>query len=152
VEKIAADPRVVGVKEASGDIAQVGELARRVGDRVAIYSGNDDQIVPLLALGGKGVISVLANVAPGETARMVRHFLDGDLDGARSLQLRFLPLIQALFCEPHPAPVKTALAMLGYAVGDPRLPLLRVEDSSRERIARALREVGLLAPEADTHG
>jgi 4-hydroxy-tetrahydrodipicolinate synthase len=146
VETLASDPRVAGVKEASGDIAQIGDLARRVGDRVAIYSGNDDQIVPVLALGGRGVISVLANVAPGDTARMVRSFLGGDVAGARSLQFRYLPLVQALFCEPNPGPVKAALGLLGFPVGAPRLPLLEVEEPTLERIAEALRDVGLLAP------
>src|SRR5690606_27375904 len=97
VEQIASDPRVVGVKEASSDIVQIAELSRRVGDRVAIYSGNDDQVVPILSLGGRGVISVVANVAPADTARMVRLFLAGDVEAARELQLRYLPLIRTLF-------------------------------------------------------
>jgi 4-hydroxy-tetrahydrodipicolinate synthase len=92
MEAIADDPRVVGIKEASGDISQVAEVARRLADRVALYSGNDDQVVPLLALGGVGVISVLANVAPADTSRMVHAWLEGDVRGSRDLQLRLLPL------------------------------------------------------------
>jgi 4-hydroxy-tetrahydrodipicolinate synthase len=146
VEELAGDPRIVGVKEASGDIVQVAELARRVGHRVAIYSGNDDQIVPVLALGGRGVISVLANVAPGVTARMVRAFLDGDIEQARSLQLRFLPLIQALFREPNPTPIKAAVAALGLDVGEPRLPLLAAGDDLGGELRSLMDRLGVLTP------
>jgi 4-hydroxy-tetrahydrodipicolinate synthase len=146
VEALAGDPRVVGVKEASGDIAQVAELARCVGDRVAIYSGNDDQIVPVLALGGRGVISVLANVAPAATARLVRAFLDGDVARARSEQLRFLPLIQALFREPNPTPIKAAVAALGFEVGEPRLPLLAANEQLGAELRSLMDHLGILAP------
>jgi 4-hydroxy-tetrahydrodipicolinate synthase len=145
IEELAADSRVAGVKESSGDIVQVAELARRVGDRVTIYSGNDDQVVPVLALGGRGVVSVLANLAPREMSRMVRTFLDGEIAEARALQLRYLPLIGLLFSEPNPAPVKSALRLLGHEVGVPRLPLLEVGDATREGLRRALRDAGLLA-------
>jgi 4-hydroxy-tetrahydrodipicolinate synthase len=148
VEELASDARVVGVKEASGDISQVAELARCVGDRVAIYSGNDDQIVPLLALGGRGVISVLANVAPAETSRMVHAYLRGDTDGSRSLQLRLLPLIHALFREPNPIPVKAAVEMLGFAVGEPRLPLLPASDAVRDELRAAMEAAGIFATAA----
>jgi 4-hydroxy-tetrahydrodipicolinate synthase len=134
---------VVGVKEASGDISQVAELARRLADRVAIYSGNDDQVVPLMALGGVGVISVLANVAPRDVARMAHAFLEGGVAEARSIQLRYLPLIAALFAEPNPMPVKAAVAMMGFAVGHPRLPLLEISNEGRSRLEVAMREVGL---------
>lgn len=143
VERLAEHPRVVGIKEASGDISQVGELCRRVSDRIAVYSGNDDQVVPLLALGGVGVISVLANIAPRDTAAMVRHFLDGDLESSRRLQLRYLPLIQALFREPNPVPVKAAVRALGFAVGDARLPLLNASDETVAVLRERMREVGL---------
>jgi 4-hydroxy-tetrahydrodipicolinate synthase len=143
VETLAADGQVIGVKEASGDISLVAELAERVGDRIAIWSGNDDQIVPLLALGGTGVISVLANVVPRDTNRMVHAFLDGDTAGARALQLRYLPLIRALFAESNPIPVKTAVEWLGFAVGPLRLPLLAPEAAARERLVAALRAAGL---------
>jgi 4-hydroxy-tetrahydrodipicolinate synthase len=143
VEALAADERVVGVKEASGDIVQIAELARRIGDRVAIYSGNDDQIVPVLSLGGRGVISVLANVAPADTARMVRSFLAGDVEEARELQLHYLPLVRLLFQEPNPVPVKAALTELGFAVGGVRLPLLAASDETRAALRSTLRELKL---------
>jgi len=143
VAELASDPRVIGVKEACGDISQVAELARLVGDRLAIWSGNDDQIVPILALGGAGVISVLANVAPADTHRLVRAFLDGDVAEARRLQLHYLPLIQELFAEPNPIPVKQAVAMLGFTTGPLRLPLTASPELARQRLERALREAGV---------
>lgn len=143
IERLAEDPRVVGVKEASGDISQVAEVARRVGDRVAIYSGNDDQVVPLLALGGRGVISVLANVAPADTSRMAHLFLAGDVEGARSLQLRYLPLIAALFREPNPVPVKAAVQALGFDVGAVRLPLVPPTPETHRELREQMRAVGL---------
>lgn len=143
IAELARDERVFAVKEASGDIAQVAELARLVGDRVAIWSGNDDQIVPILALGGTGVISVLANVAPGDTSRMVHRFLSGDVAGATALQLRYLPVIRALFAEPNPIPVKAAVQWLGFEVGPLRLPLTPPMPETRERLLDALRDVGI---------
>lgn len=144
VEEMAADERVVGVKEASGDISQVAELARRIADRVALYSGNDDQVVPLMALGGRGVISVLANVAPRDTSRMAHAFLAGNVAAARALQLRYLPLIAALFREPNPIPVKAGVALLGFDAGEPRLPLVPVSDALRSELERGLRDLALL--------
>jgi 4-hydroxy-tetrahydrodipicolinate synthase len=144
LEALAEDERVVGVKEASGDISQVAETARRVGGRVALYSGNDDQVVPLMALGGKGVISVLANVAPRDTSRMAHAFLEGAAGEACALQLRYLPLIAALFRESNPIPVKAAVAMLGYRVGDPRLPLVPASDAVKQELEREMRALGLL--------
>ncbi len=144
VETLAADPRVVGVKEASGDISQVAELARRVADRLALYSGNDDQVVPLMSLGGKGVISVLANVAPADTSRMAHAYLEGEVEEARLLQLRYLPLIAALFREPNPVPVKAAVSMLGFEVGELRLPLLGASPEVREELAREMAALGLV--------
>lgn len=143
VEEIASDARVVGVKEASGDISQVAELARRVGDRVAIYSGNDDQVVPLLALGGMGVISVLANVAPAATSRMAHAYLEGEVEEARRAQLRLLPLVSALFREPNPIPVKAAVAMLGFRVGPVRLPLTPALEETRRELRERMRELEL---------
>lgn len=145
IAALAEDPRVIGVKEACGDIAQVAELARLAGDRLAIWSGNDDQVVPILALGGTGVISVLANVAPRDTSRMVHRFLDGDVAEARRLQLRLLPLIQALFLESNPIPVKAAVGMLGFDVGPLRLPLTSPTEATRVRLETALREAGIEA-------
>jgi len=143
IAELATDDRVIGVKEACGDISQVAELARLVGDRLAIWSGNDDQVVPILALGGVGVISVLANIAPADVSTMVRRFRDGDVAGARALQLRYLPLIRALFAEPNPIPVKTAVAWLGFEVGPLRLPLTPLEGEALERLIAALKEAGL---------
>lgn len=145
IEALAEDERVAGVKEASGDISQVAETARRVGGRVALYSGNDDQVVPLMSLGGKGVISVLANVAPRDTSRMAHAYLEGSTAEACALQLRYLPLIAAIFRESNPIPVKAAVAMLGYRVGEPRLPLVPASDAVREEVEREMRALGLLA-------
>lgn len=144
VEELVRDERVVGVKEASGDISQAGELARRVGEAVAIYSGNDDHVVPLMSLGGRGVISVVANVAPRETARMAHAYLEGETDEARKLQLRLLPLVEALFREPNPIPVKAGVELLGFAAGEPRLPLVPVSDALRGDLERAMRDLGLM--------
>lgn len=143
VETLAEDPRVVGVKEASGDIVQVAELCRRVADRVAVYSGNDDQVVPLLALGGLGVISVLANVAPAQTSRMAKAFLEGSIAEARRIQLGLLPLIAALFREPNPMPVKAAVGMLGYDVGPLRLPLVDASDAVLREVRQAMKDAGI---------
>lgn len=143
VAEIAEDDRVIGVKEASGDISQVAELARLVGERLSIWSGNDDQIVPILALGGTGTISVLANVAPRDTSRMVHEFLAGRVDESRALQLRYLPLIRALFAEPNPIPVKAAVAWLGFDVGEARLPLTPPSPAVHERLISALEEAGV---------
>jgi 4-hydroxy-tetrahydrodipicolinate synthase len=144
VEAMAEDERVVGVKEASGDIAQVAELCRRVADRLAVYSGNDDQVVPLMALGGVGVISVLANVAPADTARMAKAFLAGDVAEARRLQLALLPLIGALFREPNPMPVKAGVRLLGFDVGPLRLPLVDPTDAVMAELREAMRDAGIL--------
>ena len=146
IAELARDERVIGVKEACGDISQVAELARVLGERALIWSGNDDQTVPIMALGGVGIISVLANVAPRATSRMAHLFLDGDAAGARRAQLRLLPLIAALFAESNPIPVKTAVGMLGYDVGPLRLPLTPASDSTRQRLATAMREAGLAVP------
>ncbi|MGH7552122.1 MAG: dihydrodipicolinate synthase family protein, partial [Longimicrobiales bacterium] len=131
------------VKEASGDIVQIAELARLVGGRLALWSGNDDQIVPILALGGTGVISVLANVAPADTSRIVHRFLKGEVDAARALQLRYLPLIASLFKEPNPIPVKTAVRWLGFDVGPLRLPLVESDPAARDQLVAILSELGV---------
>jgi 4-hydroxy-tetrahydrodipicolinate synthase len=143
IAELAVDERVFAVKEACGDIVQIAEVARLVGDRVALWSGNDDQIVPILALGGTGVISVLANVAPRDTQNMVDAFLAGDVRRACELQLRYLPLVRALFADPNPMPVKAGVAWLGFDVGAPRLPLLELDDAARERLVTRMRDVGL---------
>lgn len=143
IAALAEDEQVIGVKEASGDISQVAELARLVHDRLSIWSGNDDQIVPILALGGTGVISVLANVAPADTSRMVHRFLKGEVEAARALQLRYLPLISALFREPNPIPVKTAVAWMGFDVGPLRLPLVESDPAARDALIALLSETGV---------
>ena len=143
IAELARDERVIAVKEACGDIVQVAELARLVGDRVAIWSGNDDQIVPILSLGGTGVISVLANVAPADTSRMVHAFLAGECGEAAALQLRYLPVVRALFAEPNPIPVKAAVEWLGFEVGPVRLPLTPISSGAREKLLDALREAGI---------
>lgn len=143
IAELAEDDRVIGVKEASGDISQIAELARMLDGRAAIWSGNDDQIVPILSLGGTGVISVLANVAPADTSRMVHAFLHGEVRESTSLQLRYLPLVRALFTEPNPIPVKTAVRWLGFDVGPLRLPLTEMEPPAVERLVQELTGVGL---------
>lgn len=143
IAELAEDERVIGVKEACGDVTQVAELARVVGDRVAIWSGNDDQTLPILALGGAGVISVLANVAPADTSRMVHAFLNGELVEARRLQLSYLPLIQALFKESNPIPVKTAVRWLGFRVGPLRPPLVEADPAMSDQLTAALLEMGV---------
>jgi 4-hydroxy-tetrahydrodipicolinate synthase len=143
IKELAADPRVIGVKEACGDISQIAQLAAVLPEHVYIWSGNDDQIVPIMALGGKGVISVLANVAPRDTSRMAHAFLDGDVATARSLQLKYLPLVAALFAEANPIPVKTAVGWLGFDVGELRLPLTPISDNVRQNLEAALKDVGI---------
>jgi 4-hydroxy-tetrahydrodipicolinate synthase len=143
IAAIAQDARVIGVKEACGDIVQIAEVARLVGDRLSIWSGNDDQVVPIMALGGTGVISVLANVAPRDTSRMAHAFLDGDLATARTLQLEYLPLIGALFAEPNPIPVKTAVRWLGFDVGPLRLPLVEAEPARMQALIELLEARGI---------
>jgi 4-hydroxy-tetrahydrodipicolinate synthase len=143
VAELAEDDRVVGIKEACGDLSQVADLAALVRNRIAIWSGNDDQILPILSLGGSGVISVLANVAPDPTARMVSAYLDGDTDTATDLQLRYMPLIRALFAVSNPIPVKTLLGWLGFDVGPLRLPLVPLTDAERDRLIDAALQAGL---------
>ena len=143
-ELAESDARVIGVKEASGDISQIAELARLVGERLAIYSGNDDQTVPVLSLGGRGVISVLANIAPRDTSRIVHAFLGGAVKDSYTLQLRYLPLISTLFCEPNPIPVKAAVRALGFDAGPVRLPLLDASDGVQSELIRQMREMELL--------
>ncbi|MFO7893607.1 MAG: 4-hydroxy-tetrahydrodipicolinate synthase [Longimicrobiales bacterium] len=143
VAELAEDTRVVGVKEASGDLSQVAELAALVGDRLAIWSGNDDQVLPILSLGGQGVISVLGNVAPADTRRMVHAYLDGETAEATRLQLHYLPLIRQLFAVSNPIPVKTLTGWLGFDVGPFRLPLVPLNDAERGRLLDAARATGL---------
>ena len=135
---------VVAIKEASGNISQVGQLAALAEGVIDIYSGNDDQIVPICSLGGIGVISVLSNVAPQETHDMVEYCLANRYDEARKLQHRSLDLVNALFSEVNPIPVKAALNMQGFAVGSPRLPLTEMEPAHKEILKKAMMEFGCL--------
>lgn len=136
---------IVGIKEASGNISQVAKLAKQAGGILDIYSGNDDQVIPILSLGGIGVISVLSNVAPKAAHDMVMEYLEGDRKKAAALQLDYLELINALFCEVNPIPVKGAMNLMGYNVGKLRLPLTEIEDAHRELVKKCLKEAGLIA-------
>lgn len=135
---------IVAIKEASGNISQVAEVIRKVEGALDVYSGNDDQIVPIVSLGGIGVISVLANVAPKETHDMVQFYLDGDVKRAAQLQLKYMELIQALFCEVNPIPVKKALELMGYKTKTLRMPLTEMEEKNVTRLEQAMRQVHLL--------
>ena len=133
-------PNIAGVKEASSDIVKIAKI-RSACPELPIYSGNDDQIVPVMALGGKGIISVLSNVLPVKTQAMAKAALDGDFDTAADLQIRLLPLIQALFAEVNPIPVKAAMAMLGYDCGSCRLPLTSLSPEQELLMKRVLSEL-----------
>ena len=136
---------IVAVKEASGNISQIAKVAQLCGDSCDIYSGNDDQIVPILSLGGKGVISVLSNVAPQETHDIVAKFMAGDVAGSRELQLKALPVVEKLFCEVNPIPVKAALNMLGWEVGPLRMPLTEMEPEHQAQLKEAMAGFGIKA-------
>ena len=142
--KLAEHPNIVAIKEASGNLSQVAELAHLCGDKVDIYSGNDDQIVPILSLGGKGVISVLSNLMPRETSKIVKDYLSGDVSSARDAQLRLIPLINALFCEVNPIPVKAAMAAMGYGENYLRLPLTTMEPENEKKLLELMRAEGII--------
>ena len=142
--KLSKFDNIIAIKEASGNISQVADIAAKCGDSLDIYSGNDDQIVPLLSLGGKGVISVIANILPKETHDIVRLFLDGDMLASRELQLKYLDLIHLLFCEVNPIPVKAALNMMGWDVGQCRLPLTPMEDVHAASLKAELERLKLI--------
>lgn len=137
-------PNIVGVKDATGNIGQVTKLMALADGCVDLYSGNDDQIVPLLALGGKGVISVLSNIAPKETHDICAKFFEGDVEGSRALQLNSIDLIDALFCEVNPIPVKKGMELMGFDTGYLRRPLTEMEDANAEKLAKAMKEYGLI--------
>ena len=142
--QLAKLPNINAVKEASGNIAQVAEIAALCGEELNIYSGNDDQIVPLLALGGKGVISVLSNVAPQFTHDLCAKWFAGDTAGSLAMQLQAMPLCKALFADVNPIPVKWAMNRLGWQAGACRLPLVEPSPAVQQQLAAALREFGLL--------
>ncbi|HPU63410.1 MAG TPA: 4-hydroxy-tetrahydrodipicolinate synthase, partial [Mobilitalea sp.] len=129
---------IVGIKEASGNIAQVAEIMNLTDGNIDMYSGNDEMVVPILSLGGIGVISVLSNIAPRDTHDMVMKYLEGDIITSRNLQLKYLPLINALFCEVNPIPVKAALNLMGFNVGKCRMPLTEMEPANQERLKKEM--------------
>lgn len=138
VYELSKIENIVGLKEASGNFSQIAEIARLCEDNLYIYSGNDDQIVPILSLGGIGVISVLANVVPNETHQIVSKYLSGNIKESRELQLKYLPLINALFSEVNPIPVKEAVKLLGFDVGKVRLPLAELSEENKESLIDAM--------------
>ena len=135
---------IVAIKEASGDISQVAKIANLCKDDLTIYSGNDDQIIPVLSLGGKGVISVLSNIMPKYTHNMTKKYLEGDLEEARKMQLEVSDLIEALFTEVNPIPVKYALNLMGYKFGIPRLPLIELTDENKENLKEIMKKHNLI--------
>lgn len=145
VKKLSEHPLINGIKEASGNIAQVAQIASLCGDEINIYSGNDDQVVPLLSLGGKGVISVVSNIAPTLVHDCCKAWFDGDTAEARRLQLEMLPLSDAMFCDVNPIPVKYAMNLLGWEAGKCRLPLVEPGDAQKAKIEQTMRMHGLLS-------
>ncbi|MBQ0102549.1 MAG: 4-hydroxy-tetrahydrodipicolinate synthase [Firmicutes bacterium] len=141
---LSEHPNIVGIKEANGNISKIAETFALVGNRLAIYSGNDDQIVPIMSLGGMGVISVLSNVAPAETAKMCRLMLDGSTYEAAKMQLDYLPLINALFSEVNPIPVKYAMSEMGFCKNFLRLPLTEMEEAHAAVLRGLMKEKGLV--------
>lgn len=145
VELAKTVDNIVGIKEASGNIGQVVKLASLAQGCIDIYSGNDDQVVPILSLGGKGVISVTANIIPEDTHDMVMKFLEGDIEGSLKLQLKAVELCNALFCEVNPIPVKKAVELLGLCGGTLRMPLTEMEPANVEKLKTAMKNYGILA-------
>lgn len=141
--RLADIDNIVAIKEASSDISQIAELAAKCGDTLDIYSGNDNQILPIMSLGGKGVISVLSNVLPAETSEICSKFLSGDIAGALELQLKYLPFINALFSEVNPIPAKAAMARLGRCENTLRLPLTPMSEAKAEHMYKIMEELGL---------
>ena len=142
--KLSKHPRIVAIKEANGDLTSVLRTRKLCGDELAIYSGNDDQIIPILALGGQGVISVLSNVAPRDTHLICQNYFDGKVQEASRIQIDYCDLIDALFCEVNPIPVKVAMRLIGWNVGNLRMPLCEPESKHLEQIKIALKAHNLL--------
>ena len=140
---LAEHPMIQGIKEANGQIDKITETMALCGDKLDLYSGNDDQIVPLLSIGGKGVISVLSNVLPKETSEMVHKFLNGDVQGAAQMQFKYFSLIKALVSEVNPIPAKAAMAAMGFCEDYVRLPLTCMEDATKAVLIDRMREAGL---------
>ena len=141
---LAECDNMVAIKEASGNISQIAEILSTFGDRFDVYSGNDDQILPILSLGGKGVISVLANPMPRETHDICELYFDGKTKEATALQLKLIPFCKALFCEVNPIPVKTAMAAMGYGSDELRLPLCEMEDANKEKLLGEMKKLNLI--------
>lgn len=141
---LAEHPNIVAIKEACGNISQIAKLASLCGDKIDIYSGNDDQIIPVLSLGGKGVISVLSNIMPNETSQMCKLYMQGKTQEALKLQLDLLPLINALFCEVNPIPVKHAVYKMGFCKDYLRLPLTTMESQNAQKLEALMREQNLI--------
>lgn len=142
--ELSKTENIVAIKEASGNISQIAKIAALCGNNLSIYSGNDDQNIPILSLGGIGAISVLSNVAPRFTHNMIYDFLNGNIEKARFAQLQSLELIESLFCEVNPIPVKTALNMMGYNFGKSRLPLIDMSESGKQHLKKSLENFNLL--------
>ena len=140
---LAKHPNIVGIKEASGNISQIAAVANLCGEDFDIYSGNDDQIVPVMSLGGKGVISVLSNLLPAETSKICHDYMNGDTRSALSAQLKYLKLIDALFSEVNPIPAKAAMAAMGYGENYLRLPLTPMEPQNEAKLMKLMRECGI---------
>lgn len=134
---------IAATKEASGNLSAVAEIRYLCGDSLDVYSGNDDQIIPIMSLGGKGVISVLSNILPAETHKICADFLNGDIKSASDSQIKYIPLINSLFCEVNPIPVKTAMNLLGFCSEEIRLPLCEMEDSNKSRLIKDMKAAGL---------
>ena len=143
-KELAKHERIVAVKEASGNMSAIAELISECGDSLDVYSGNDDQIVPIMSLGGKGVISVLSNILPKETHDLVNYCLNNDYTSAAKSQLEYLQLINTLFCEVNPVPIKTAMAEMGMCDIEMRLPLCEMEDANKAKLIAALKKHGLM--------
>ena len=142
--KLSKIPNILAIKEASGNLSQIASIANLCKDELIIYSGNDDQTLPILSLGGYGVISVLSNIAPKQTSKMVHNFIDGNIKEARKFQLDSIPLINALFSEVNPIPVKEALNIMGYNFGVPRLPLTKLTEKNREKLINEMKKMNLI--------
>lgn len=142
--RLAEIDNIVAIKEASGDISQIAELARVCKGKLDIYSGNDNQIVPVMSLGGKGVISVISNILPKETNEICTRYLNGDVGGALEMQLHYLPLIDALFSEVNPIPAKAAMAKMGYGENSLRLPLTEMSEAKAEKLYSLMKDEGLI--------
>ena len=143
VAVLSKHPMITAIKEASGNISQIAEVAALCGEDIVIYSGNDDQVVPIMSLGGMGCISVLSNLLPKESSEMCKKYLSGDVKGAREMQLKYLPLINALFSEVNPIPVKAAMAAMGFCEDYLRMPLTPMEEDTKKVLLEEMRKVGI---------